>query len=260
MIDILQVTYGADVEWTKYSLKSIRKYVTGIREVVVCCPNGVPGIKEITAEGGARLMLFDHRDPGHMQQQFIKLTADLWLPEKHEYVVYLDADCVFFKPVDLSKVLFMEGKPVLMTSDWNNQGSERWKTGTEAMLGMSLPENAMARHPSIYKTKHVEELRRHLEIRHHAALEHIILQAWQAGPAWFPPRKGKRWQPLGIPKFSEFCMLGGWCLEKHRDEYFHWNVAKVGYPPEGRDSLVKQYWSHWDVTDNIRAELEAIVR
>jgi hypothetical protein len=259
MIDILQVTYGADIEWTKYSLRSIRKYVTGIREVIVCCPNGVEGIREITRDASVRLMLFDHRDPGHMQQQFIKLTADLWLPPQHEHVVYLDADCVFFKPVDLRRDLFQDGKPILMSADWENQGSSRWRTGTEALLGMSLPWNTMARHPSIFKTAHVNEVRRHLEIRHRDALEHIILKEWNQGISWFPPRNGKRWQPVGIPRFSEFCLLGGYCLNQHPGEYYHWDVAQVGYPPEGRDSLIKQYWSHHDVTPQIREELERIV-
>lgn len=256
-VDILQVTYGADFEWTELSLRSIRKFVSGFRDIVVCCPKNVDGIARLTAEHGARLMLFDHRDPGHMQQQFIKLTADSWLDKGHEHVVYLDADCIFYRPVDLQHELFRDKKPVLISADWSQDGTERWRTGSEALVGFSLPFNTMARHPSIYKTAHVEELRRHLEIRHHLPLEMICLQAWDQGITWFPSREGgKRWQPIGVPRFSEFCVLGGYCLERHLSEYWHINVQRDGgYPPP----LIKQYWSHWDVTPFLRREIEQIL-
>lgn len=258
VVDLFLVTYGADAVWTQYSLRSIRKYVTGMRDVVVGCPTNILAIEQSCAETGARLFQFEHKDPGHMQQMVYKMHADRHCRDGVDWIMMLDADCVFTRPVSVMSQ-FVRGRPIYCYDDWEADHTYQWRRGTEKFMGCPIQYNFMRRHGMCFKPEHLQTFRRNVELRH-GDVEDAVLRAWDKNTEWFPVRDGRRWQPWGKPTMSEFCAMGSWVWRKFHRDFCWWNVADFGWPGGDRDSFFKGYWSHGEVTPEVRKELEEITQ
>jgi hypothetical protein len=256
-VDIFIMTYGADAYWTRYCLKSIRKYLTGFRDIVVGCPENVPAVEKACTEHNARLFTFEHKDPGHMQQQVYKMSADLHCKPGVDWIMLLDADCIFTHPVTVESQ-FVRGRPIYCYDEWEADHTYQWQEGTEKFAGWTIQYNFMRRHGMCFKPQHLQRLRKHVESRH-GDFESAVMGQWDETTEWFPAREGdRRWQPWGKPTLSEFCLMGSLMWRMFHRDFCWWNVADFDWPGGERYSFFKQFWSHYDVQGDIKKELEEI--
>jgi hypothetical protein len=259
IVDLFIVTYGADAVWLKYCLATARKYLKGIRDIVVVYPQGEPELRLACEEYQVKQSRIVHEDPGHMQQIAEKMKADLHCDEP-DYICYIDSDCVFTKPVSVDS-LFVNDRPILCYDGWEADHTHQWRVGTEWALGQKIGLNFMRRHGMIYSPVHLRALRGHVENVHGEDFTNYIRAQWDEKTEWFPARPdGKQWHTFGKPKLSEFCLMGGFVWWRFPEDFCWWRVDDFGWPGNERHGFVKQYWSHSGVTPEIQEELEGLLK
>ena len=257
-IDLFIVTYGADATWLKYSLATAKKYLTGIRDIVVVYPQGETEIDLACAQYGAKASPIIHCDPGHMQQIAEKMKADRHCDEP-DWICYIDSDCVFTHAVSVES-LFVNDRPILCFDGWEADHTHQWREGTERALGRKIGLNYMRRHGMLYKPEHLQGLRAHVEGYHGVDFTDYVMEQWDEEKEWFPARPdGKQWHIFGKPKLSEFCLMGAYVWAYHPEDFCWWRVDDFGWPGKDRHGFVKQYWSHSGVTPEIEKELEELL-
>jgi len=233
-ISIFIRTYKNDLEWLKYCLKSIHKYVTGYNRIVVCIPeNQVRLLKDFNLEYVVTCPVYED---DYLGQQVSKLMADTYCGS--EYVVYVDSDCVFTEPVDLTKRMFFKGKPILYKTHYSKVGEAIcWKDVTEKSLNIKGIEwEYMRRMPIIYKSETIKDLRDYLELIHDRTLEnHVIARKYRT--------------------YSEFNVLGAYAESFCKDDY-HIHDTEFGIEP----NFLIQHWSWGGVTPEIRKHIEEICK
>jgi hypothetical protein len=112
-VDLVIRTYYKDLEWLEYCLRSIRRYATGFRSVIVVIPRASEGAylrRRIVAD---HLVICQSFRDDYLGQQVTKLYSDEYTDA--DYIAHLDADTVFIRPVSPGD-LFYRGRPyILMT-------------------------------------------------------------------------------------------------------------------------------------------------
>lgn len=97
MIDIFYKSYAKDFEWLYYSLKSIKKYLTGYNKIVIVIPEQDKDLLQhaLIDDLDCEVNLVDEYGNGYIYQQFIKMTAHKYCASK--FILYSDSDLVFNK-------------------------------------------------------------------------------------------------------------------------------------------------------------------
>jgi hypothetical protein len=230
-IDIFIRTYKNDLPWLQYCLKSIHKYVTGYRRIVVCIPEDQVGLlRDFNLK-------YVHTCPvykdDYLGQQISKLKADVYC--ESEYVLYVDSDCVFNRPLDVSKNLFYNDKPVVYKTRYEKVGEAIcWKAITEKSINKRVEWEYMRRLPILYRSETITDFRDYMELIHNRTLEEYIIK-----------------QPLR--QYSEFNALGAF-TEAFYPEGYHFHDTEYGIEAP----YLKQNWSWGGLTPEIRKDLEEI--
>ncbi len=226
-------TYKNDLDWLQYCLKSITKYVTGYDKIVVCIPeNQVRLLGDFNLDNIVTCPVYKD---DYLGQQLSKLMADTYC--NTDYVVYVDSDCVFTEPVDLSKRMFFEGKPIIYKTHYSKVGTAIcWKEPTEKALNKKGIEwEFMRRMPIIYKSETIKDLRDYLELIHNRPLEnHVIDRPFR--------------------EYSEFNVLGAYADSFCPEEY-HIHNTDYGIEP----NFLIQHWSWGRLTKEIKENIEKIL-
>lgn len=228
-IDIFIRTYKNDIEWLKYCLKSIHKYVTGYNKIVVCIPEGQEKLlKDFNLRNLYTCPVYKD---DYLGQQITKVNADLYC--ESEYILYVDSDCVFTKPTDLSD-FFVNGKPLIYMTNYGKVGDAIcWKNITEITLNRKgIDWEFMRRMPLVYHRDTLAEFKDYIELIHGVTVDNFIV------------RQSHR-------NFSEFNAIGAFAYYFYPEKYhFHDTDYGVG------EEIVKQRWSWGGITPEIRKELE----
>lgn len=205
--DIFIKTRSHDYPWLEWCRKSIHKYCRGVRQAhtlhdgdlrVDCTP--------VSIEGWGTT-LFEHhgkpKDPGYLWQQVCKLHADQYTDA--EWILYMDSDCVFTRPVSPSDFI-KDGKPVWLYTPLDQARPDQhvWAPVMEKFLGKKPEHEFMRRHPFIVQRWMLDALRTFCKYRHGKSLEDYIMG--QAVPG----------SPTALV-FSEWNCLGFFLWEYHRD-------------------------------------------
>jgi hypothetical protein len=226
-------TYKNDLDWLTYCLKSITKYVTGYDKIVVCIPeNQERLLRDFNLQNVVTCPVYQD---DYLGQQLSKLMADTYCGT--DYVVYVDSDCVFTEPVDLSKRMFFEGKPILYKTHYSKVGTAIcWKEPTEKALNKKDIEwEYMRRMPIIYKSETIKDLRDYLELIHNRPLaNHVIDRPFR--------------------QYSEFNVLGAYA-EAFCSEDYH--IHDTDYGIEA--NFLIQHWSWGRLTKEIKENIERIL-
>lgn len=215
VVDIYLKTYPKDYELANYCLKSIAKFVTGYRRIVLECPTGsgdctMPfnGLSDELWNNVA-VVRSEDRQPGYIDQQAKKLAAF-----KHtdaDYLLYVDSDCCFRRPFDVSE-MFKDGKSTWQHTALDNARADQkntWVPVMERFLGKPPHHEFMRRHPHILPRWLPEEMDKFCRYRHGKTLyEYIRAQ-------------GDPDKPLQL-SFSEFNCAGFFAWE-----HFHDRIAWV---------------------------------
>jgi len=219
-------SYPGDFDWLGYCLRSIHKFATGFGEIIVAIPD-TSSLDHLTAE---RVVRVQERGNGYYWQMLVKLDAPRF--SSADAILFLDSDCIFTKPFDVSEMFTDDGRLKLLTRTWDEAGTGvTWKDPADKALGWSTQVDTMCRHPMAYFRSTLVALRSHIEELHGLTLEEYVLQQ---------------------PKFIEFVTAGNFALEKDAEKY---QVVQSGDYP----NPVRQHWSWGGLTPQIRKEITSIL-
>jgi hypothetical protein len=227
MIDIFYKSYAKDFEWLYYSLKSIKKYLTGYNKIIIIIPEKEKELLnyDLINELNCEVYFVNEYGNGYIYQQFIKMTAHKYC--KSKFILYSDSDLIFNKEIDLQN-LIDDDKPEILYTDYSKVGDAIcWKEVTEKFIGRELDYEFMRRLPLIYHRSTIEKINEEYDI------EDTIMNKFSK-------------------KFSEFNAIGAWIFYNEPDNYKLTNTDSYSYEPP----IGKQYWSYGGLTDEIKNEIE----
>jgi hypothetical protein len=232
--DIFLKTFPADYPWAEYCLRSIDKFCTGFRRVVIVAPDpGCPTPEDTPHE----VVIVPEQDNGYNGQQVVKLTADEY--SDADFILFADSDTIFTRPVT-PETFLRDGKPIwLMTPFENARADQRdaWLPVMTRWMGEVPQFEWMRRHPFIFPRWLFESVRQFCAEKHGRTIEQYVMEQ---GP--------------GL-SFSEFNCAGFLAYQHHRDKFAWINTVTDRVPPE----TTLQKWSRGGLTDEIRAEFETIL-
>lgn len=208
-------SYAKDFRWLNYCLKSICKYVTGYSEVVLMLDEGsnteLHHLTELPNK--IRIEWVSKEGDGYIFQQYCKLVAHHYT--KADKIMFVDSDCIFTQPLDLSTLL---NNPELLYTPYSMVGDAIcWKKCTEK---------------AVLQTVEFEFMRRNGLIYHRSTLENF--------EAFLGDLKE---YVLSQKVFSEFNALGAYAWFNELEKYTWVNTATEPF----NEPLVMQLWSHGEL-------------
>lgn len=239
-VDLFLRSYAADLPWVPYALRSIHKFVTGIRNVVICVPaNDYDKFQRLnfTREIICSSRLEPFKDD-YLGQQCDKLIAHLYTDA--EYILYWDSDVLAIRPFS-PKDLMIDGKPRCLETPYaklvtaNGSSAVPWQSIVERALGHPVAKERMRQHPFLTNRMALIGLRDYMQMLHGIPIVDYIASQ--------PNRE-----------FSEFNVLHSWAADHAPDMFTFWDTEK-GVP----EPFVRQWWSWSGMTQEIREEMEKLL-
>lgn len=210
--DIFIKTHKQDADWLKWCIKSIERFATGFRKTIIVgdtdAPDFIPEWIEWRRE--------DELKPGYLFQQSVKLRAYQYTDAK--YILFLDSDCVFVRPVSPSDFI-QDGKPIWLYDRMDNARDDQkstWSGPMERFVGQTPEIEGMRRHPHMMTRQFLEELGTFCLYRHHKTIHEYIMGL--AVPN----------NPLALV-FSEF-NCSAWFAWSFRKDDFIWKTPDEAGP------------------------------
>lgn len=224
IVDVFIRTYSKDLEWLKYCLRSITKYVSGHRNVIISIPQSEKylidswGLTRETVTGWNPVA-----NNGYIDQQIDKLMA--YKRTDADYILFVDSDVCFFRPIDVCSEYFRHGKPILMKTRYGLVGDAIcWQKCTSDILGFNVDYEYMRRIPWLYSTSTLARL----------------------------DEKVNCYQLAPLERLSEFNLIGAFIDKYEPDLYQIIDTEKDTIPP----ACAKQLWSWSGCNDEDKKQME----
>lgn len=230
--DIFIKSYRKDFRWLQFCLRSISKFVTGIRDVHIVVPE--QDLADIQTWGLTREKIHSVREygRGYNFQQVVKMKADTYTDAEH--ILFLDSDCCFTGPF-FPDLMFKQSRIILLITPYTEMPADfPWQGPTEKALGFPCKYETMRRLPLLYPRDVIKACREYVEKKQDTDIEDYIMSQ---------------------PAFSEFNVLGSYAYEKARDDFYVVDTSRDPF----KNLPVKQNWSHTEKWDQARTELESIL-
>lgn len=233
-VDIFIVTFARDVEFCHWCLKSIGKFVRNANRVVLLVPKRDQDKFRLIVQGynnergnGPRCVLktfAEQAGKGMLHHEAMVCSADQFC--EADYILHMDADCVFKEPVDVVQEYFHEGKPIMLKETFTTIGEVvgPWQDAVEKALGFRPEYETMRRHPAVHPRGLYAEVRKAVEASTKQPFLDYVLSCRNEFPQ----------------TFAEYPTLGAWAL-RYAPDLHHW--IDVGKEPRPADKLY-QFWSH----------------
>lgn len=229
--DIFIRSYYRDYQWLHHCLKSIQRFATGFRRVIVVAPFESPdrGIPTGTTE---ELFRVHEVGEGYMEQQSTKLHADAF--SDADFFCFMDSDTIFTRPVSPADLIVGDRVRWLYTpySSIDSGDGQTWKEPTAKVMQQPVPFEFMRRHPLVAPRWALEGFRHWMWKVHGMSLERYIMAQ--------PDRQ-----------FSEWNALGAHLWFYHRDR-----VEWMNTDEDMGTTFVWQGFSWGGCTDAISADME----
>ncbi len=242
--DVFLRSYAGDLAWVPYALRSLQKFVTGIRDIIISVPEeDLPAFKTLNLVK-ERLVKSEvptgAMDP-YLGQQADKLRAYHYT--NADQVLFWDSDCIavrLFSPLDL----MIDDKPRWLMTPYSKlvhadgTPDTPWQPITQKAIGKPVVDfEFMRAHPVLAPREALFGFAQFMQATHGGAtLEEYIAKQ--------PNRQ-----------FSEWNALGAWSYY-HWPYYFSfWNTEEKGVP----EPFVLQSWSWGGLTPEIREKFERIL-
>lgn len=150
-------SYPKDFEWLRYSIASMKKYLTGVDNKVLVVPwqTTIPTEIESFFDVVIESYLYEKLD-GYVAQQFDKLDSHKYVNTDH--ILYSDSDCIYTAPFNID--CMFDPFPILgMTPYTQLAGSDgyMWKGITENLIGFPVSHEFMRTFPIIHRTDTVRD-------------------------------------------------------------------------------------------------------
>lgn len=233
-VEIVIRTYKEDLEWLGYALKSIHKYVTGYRNIIIAIPIEQVGLlNHLTQE--KVVGVFDLQD-GYLGQQLTKMQA--WKLTDADAIVFWDSDVVATRPIDVRTEYFKDGKIILYKTRYASINGTTsplacpWQPITAKAVGFVPEFEYMRRMPLVYWRRTLEECETFMVERHKQSLESYV-----------------KTQPHR--SLSEFNLLGAFAEKHAPNGYAFTDTESIDMP----SCAVDQMWSWGGITEEVKAKL-----
>lgn len=250
---IVVVAHMADIEWCRFLLRSIDKFVREPSATTVIVEDGDRNANSVRSyltmsREHASVRVVDGRDvapeaqairEGYVRQQYIKLAASRAVGEG----VHLQIDCdhMFTGDVTASSFCDAEGLPLWHYRSYDEAGEAKvWQSATQRALGMPVSNEYMISKAWWMKSHLLSEVMEHLRERHGDVAQ------WLAGM----PKRGTG-PTKGFGCFSEYNVYGAWVHANRPNEY-HWTTSRTEVP-------MAQGWSWGGLSSDVRDRMNAIL-
>ena len=234
IVDIFIRTYSADLKWLSYCLRSIEKYCTGFRDVIIVIPQSQHHLLTGFSLTKEKISTCPDYKDDYLGQQITKLEADRYTDA--DFILFTDSDTLFTQPVT-PKDFTREGKPLILKTKYEKvESAIIWKAVTEKALGFPIAFEFMRRLPFCYHSSTLNAVRNHIKERHNKDYSDYI-------------------QTQPNRAFSEFNTVGAYADKFEQDKYDFQDTD------EGLPTLyVRQFWSWGGLTEEVMAEIEKILK
>lgn len=236
---ILIKSWPPDYAFLAYSLKSIHRYCSGFKEIVVIIPDDsdLPLTQERIVKVKEPVGGESMHSPTYIYQQILKMSADKYVDS--DYTVHVDSDVIFTRPVTPDFFL-TDGKPMWLMTPMVDvlAGDKNVHAHAAAMKDFSGTESEwefMRRSPQFIPRWAYACFRDYVQEKHGMSFE-----------KWAMSR--------GFRGVTEYNHLGQVLYERYRN-FIHFHDTRFGLP----ESCAKQYWSWSGLTPEVRQEIEALI-
>lgn len=251
--EILIVTYRKDFPWISWCLRAIHRHLTGFTGVTIVVPDGDLQLLAAlmkTESGPVRLRhrsYIEEPGKGMLHHMVAMAKANEFVPNKTQFVMHLDADCIFHTPTTPADY-FKDGKPILVCRTWESLADAtgkvvsdcmQWRAPTEAQLGLKCPMYTMCRHPSLFPIEFYHKYRQHIAAVHGNYQNYML-----SGRNEFPQDR------------MDFTAMGAYAWHAMHDQFSWQDISHSTDYPKDR---LKVYWSHGGITPEIEQELRGFV-
>jgi hypothetical protein len=192
MIDIFYKTYHQDKKWLEYSLRSLSKFVTGYRNIVILVPiNDKRYFESIVLPERATIQYVKEYGTGYLYQQLCKIQAHKYTDA--EFILFSDSDLIFDHPINLQDFI-ADGKPEILYTSYDKVGDAIcWKEPTETFIKEPQEFEWMRRNALIYHRSTLVNIE-----KYEPNLEYIIMTS---------------------QRFSEYNAIGAYAWKYEREKY-----------------------------------------
>ena len=235
--DILIKSCKKDADWLVFSLRSIQRFCTGFRQVVLLFPEAEKDALtplNITSE---KVFFTQDRPDFYLWQQVEKMRAYAYTDAT--FVTFVDSDVMFTKPCSPQDLLH-EGKPIVLYTpysvlvDQSGNPTTPWQKTTEAALKRAVEFEFMRRFPMTASLRLLHEFDAFMVETHNQSVESYVMSQ---------------------RTFSEFNSLGAFAYYFQPESCHFVNTEPQPIPPP----VARQGWSWGGLTPEIRAEMEALL-
>jgi len=152
IIDIFIRTYSKDFDILNVCLYSIKKYLTGFRNIIICVREKEYNLltKVVNLQGCKVIKTFNYDDSvDYLGQQISKLHAHTYTDA--EYIYFIDSDCILSDYMNIENVYFdKENKLIILKDYWKNVGDANLWQPCLQYLGLLTEYEFMRRLPQLY--------------------------------------------------------------------------------------------------------------
>jgi hypothetical protein len=232
--DIILKTYPTDYDWLPYLFRSLTKYVTGYRNLVVLLEEQYPEPPDLPPTAVvARSRRYVGSDPTKPDKIISGRGAVVERLRPFAYsdadvFVWVDSDCVFTRSVDVqTEAVINAQKPVVFWRTWDEAGSAIcWKNKAELTLGYEPTRETMCCYPFQFPAPVVR-----------AFFEFV----------------GGADRLLSLPDFTDLNALGNYALDHHPGKV---TAVHIGERHRMGGDCLRQFWSwHRAAHPDVQAEL-----
>lgn len=225
--DIVIRTYSKDIEWLNYALRSIHKYVTGYRHIIVAIPyEEVHLLRHLTAE---KVVGVADLDDGYLGQQLTKMQA--WKLTNADAILFWDSDVVATRPINVRTEYFQCDRIIRYKTRYTSMECP-WQPIAARSVGFTPEWEYMRRMPLTYWRSTLENCERFMVDLHGCSLEYYMTTQ--------PHRQ-----------FSEFNTLGAFSEAHEQNGYVFVDTEAVHMP----ENKVFQGWSWGGITSEVKEKL-----
>lgn len=235
--DIFIRTYPGDYDWLFHCVASIGKFCRGFRKLMIVSTDNPP----IWWNDGSRAglppsewkIMQDETPDGYLAQQITKMYADVVTDYQPDYILHLDSDVIFTRPVTPESFMH-DGKIVWYYTPYSEIETP-WQPIIEKFMGRPVEFEFMRRFPIMVPRWLYPRIREFCHKKHGMIMSDYIRMQ--------PPRA-----------FSEFNVMGAYAWHFHKEMMYFVNTlgTVMDYP------LARQFHSWGGITPEVKKELNHI--
>jgi len=242
--DIFIKSCAKDVDWLKYSLRSIQKFCTGFRDVVLLFPEEEKEALKPLNLTTEKVHYTHEQGDRYLWQQVEKLRAYTY--SDADYFTYVDSDVVFTKPVSPKDLFDGESeRPIVLYTPYSalmkdGAPDTPWQPITSAALKHPVEYEFMRRHPMTASRRLLMLFDAFMNHTHKMSVQDYVMA-----------QKNRQFSEFNALFAFSFYIGGIAYLESH---FVNTEPAPIPAP------VARQFWSWSGVTEDERRQIEEILK